>query len=271
MTTPTSYPPLAAGIAGIGLIAPGLPDWPSARAVLCGEAAYQAAPSQLPAPAILPPAERRRASRVVKLALALGLEAAAHAGADVATLATVFSASGADGHNCHALCEQLATDDRRISPTRFHNSVHNAAAGYWGIATRAMAPCQVLCAFDGSFGAGLLDALAQVALDQQPVLLIAYDSEYPAPLNAKRDTPDCAGIALLLQPAQASGALAHLRVCTSSAPADPLADPALEALRTAIPALRGLPLLARLARGDFGTLTLDYLPPMQLALELSPA
>ena len=67
-----------------------------------------------------------------------------------------------------------------------------------------------------------------------------------------------------------SGALAHLRVRTSSAPADPLADPALEALRTAIPALRGLPLLARLARGDFGTLTLDCLPPMQLALELSP-
>ena len=105
MTTPTSHPPLAAGIAGIGLIAPGLPDWPSARAVLCGEAAYQAAPSQLPAPAILPPAERRRASRVVKLALALGLEAAAHAGADVATLAMVFSASGVDGHNCHVLCE----------------------------------------------------------------------------------------------------------------------------------------------------------------------
>ena len=82
---------LTAWIEGIGFLAPGLPDWPTARAVLRGEQAYANAPSVLPAPAILPPAERRRASRVVKLTLAVGLEAAAHAGADVAQLATVFS------------------------------------------------------------------------------------------------------------------------------------------------------------------------------------
>ena len=192
--------PLSAWIEGIGFLAPGLPDWPSASSVLRGEQPLIAAPSVLPTPAILPPAERRRASRVVKLTLAIGLEAAAHAGADVSTLATVFSASGADGHNCHALCEQLATDDRQISPTRFHNSVHNAAAGYWGIATKSMAPCQVLCAFDASFGAGLFDALAQVIVDQQTTLLIAYDSEYPEPLHSKRNTPDCGGVALLCAP-----------------------------------------------------------------------
>jgi hypothetical protein len=195
-----SVKPLTAWIDGIGFIAPGLPDWTSARAVLRGEAALAAAPSVLPAPSLLPPAERRRASRVVKLTLALGLEAAAQAGTDIATLATVFAASGADGHNCHAICEQLATDDRQISPTRFHNSVHNAAAGYWGIATGSMAPCQVLCAYDASFGAGLLDALGQVVVDRQPSLLIAYDSEYPEPLFAKRPVPDVAGVALLLTP-----------------------------------------------------------------------
>ena len=130
--------PLSAWIEGIGFLAPGLPDWPTASSVLRGEQPLIAAPSVLPTPAILPPAERRRASRVVKLTLAIGLEAAAHAGADVSTLATVFSASGADGHNCHALCEQLATDDRQISPTRFHTLAHNAAACYWGIPTKSM-------------------------------------------------------------------------------------------------------------------------------------
>lgn len=260
--------PLTAWIAGIGLIAPGLPDWPTARAVLRGEAALTAAASVLPAPALLPPAERRRASRVVKLALALGLEAAAQAGADVATLATVFAASGADGHNCHALCEQLATDDRQISPTRFHNSVHNAAAGYWGIATRAMAPCQVICAFDASFGAGLLDALGQVAVDRQPTLLIAYDSEYPEPLHAKRTTPDCAGVALLLTPERGAQALAAITVSPSNEAAATLADPGLEALRTGIPALRALPLLEKLAAGEGGRVVLDYLPPLQLAVDL---
>jgi len=262
--------PTRAWIDGIGLLAPGLPDWTSARAVLRGDQPLQPAPSLLPAPTLLPPAERRRASRVVKLALAVGLEAAAHAGADAKTLATVFAASGADGHNCHALCEQLAGDDRQISPTRFHNSVHNAAAGYWGIATGATAPCQVLCAYDASFGAGLLDALAQVVVDHQPTLLIAYDSEYPEPLHATRPLPDVAGVALLLSPERSERSLAQLTVTPSPTAADTLADPELEALRGAVPALRALPLLACLARGEAGTTCIDYLPPMQLQVAIAP-
>jgi hypothetical protein len=262
--------PLSAWIEGIGFLAPGLPDWPSAASVLRGEMPLTAAPSILPAPVILPAAERRRASRVVKLTLAIGLEAATHGAADISTLATVFSASGADGHNCHALCEQLATDDRQISPTRFHNSVHNAAAGYWGIATKAMAPCQVICAYDASFGAGLLDALAQVVVDQQPTLLIAYDSEYPEPLHSKRETPDCAGVALLLSPQKTANSLARITVSPGTGAAARLAAPELERLRTTIPALRSLPLLQKLAGGEGGSVGLDYLPPIQLSVAVEP-
>ena len=262
--------PLTAWIKGIGFLAPGLPDWSTARAVLRGEQPYNSAASVLPAPAILPPAERRRASRVIKLTLAVGLEAAAHGAADVSTLATVFTSSGADGYNCHALCEQLATADRQISPTRFHNSVHNAAAGYWGIATRSMAPCQVLCAYDASFGAGLLDALAQIVVDRQPVLLIAYDSEYPEPLRSARPVPDVAGVALLLTAEAAPDSLARITVSPTPAAAETLAVGELESLRNAIPALRSLPLLQKLARGEAGGVCLDYLPPLQLAVDIAP-
>ena len=267
---PRRHIPLRAWIDGIGLIAPGMPDWPHARLVLRAEQALDSAPSVLPAPAVLPPAERRRASRVVRLGLALGLEAAAHAASDPATLTTVFAASGADGHNCHALCEQLAGDDRQISPTRFHNSVHNAVAGYWGIAARSMRPCQVICAFDASFGAGLLDALGQVAADGAAVLLVAYDSEYPQPLHAKRDTPDCGGVALLLSPKPGPHSLAEIQVAPTRGAADRLTDARLEALRIAIPALRALPLLQHLAQGRAGTVCLDYLPPLQLQVGVRP-
>ncbi|MEO7937298.1 MAG: beta-ketoacyl synthase chain length factor [Burkholderiaceae bacterium] len=262
--------PLRAWIDGIGLITPGLPDWPAARAVLRAEQPYQCAPSLLPAPDLLPPAERRRASRVVKLSLALGMQAVTQAGADASTLATVFAASGADGHNCHALCEQLASDDRLISPTRFHNSVHNVAAGYWGIATRSMASCQMIGAFDASFGAGLLDAMAQVAFEGEPVLLVAYDSEYPQPLQAHRSTTDCAGVALLLSPACGSASLAAITLRSCAQAADAMAHAELEVLRRQVPALRGLPLLERLACGRAGTVVLEYLPPMQLALDVQP-
>jgi hypothetical protein len=133
-----------------------------------------------------------------------------------------------------------------------------------------MAPCQVICAHDASFGAGLLDALAQVVLDRQPTLLIAYDTEYPEPLFAKRPVPDAAGVALLLAPERSDRSLAMIAVTPDAAPGDRLADPGLDALRAAIPALRALPLLHKLATGEGGRVILDYLAPMQIAVEVSP-
>jgi len=146
-------------IHSIGVLGPGLGDWASTRAVLRGELPHVAARTVLPPPAVLPPAERRRAGRVIKLALAVGAEAAAGAtgAASVAReLPTVFTSSGGDGDNCHEICAALASRERHISPTRFHNSVHNAAAGYWSIAYGCTEASTSLCAGDASFGAGLL-------------------------------------------------------------------------------------------------------------------
>lgn len=261
---------LSVWIDGIGLVAPGLPTWPATADVLAGRAAYQAAPTVLAPPALLPPAERRRASRLVKAALGAGLEAVNQAGADAATLATVFASSSGDGHNCHALCETLASDDRAVSPTRFHNSVHNAAAGYWGIATGAMAPSQVLCAYDAGFAAGLLEAAVQVATAQTPILLICYDAEYPEPIFAKRPVPDAGGVALLLSPARGLQSLVAAKVSLGDTPAAAMADAALEKLRTDIPAMRALPLLQLIARSEAGTTSLEYLAPLQLQVEVAP-
>jgi len=264
MTTLTAY------IDGIGVLGPGFADWPAARAILAGEAPYQYAKTPLPAPAALPPAERRRCGPIVKLALAIGVEAAGAAQLDVAALPTVFSSSGGDGGNCHEICQMLASDDRQISPTRFHNSVHNAAAGYWSIASRAMAPSSVLCAHDASFCAGLLEALSQVAVDRVTTLLIAADTTYPEPLRKTRPIPDEFGIALALSPAAGAGSLARISVKQVPSEPDRLADAALEQLRQAIPAARGLPLLQAIARREHMTLVLDYLDGTRLSVEVAP-
>jgi hypothetical protein len=219
---------------------------------LRGEISVDRSRLVLPVPSILPPAERRRASRVVKLTLAIGLEAAAHAEADVARWPLSSAASGADGHNCHALCEQLASDDRQISPTRFHNSVHNAAAGYWGIATKAMAPCQVICAYDASFGAGLLDALGQVVIDRKSPCSSPTTASTRSRCTASATCPTVAGVALLLTPEKTERSLARITVSPTSANAEHDGRPGTRNLRTSIPALRSLPLLQKLARGEGG-------------------
>jgi hypothetical protein len=252
------------------MLGPGFLNWPEAAAVLAGRAPYLPAPTILPAPTHLAAAERRRIGRVVKLALAVASEATSRAAEDPAQLASVFSSSGGDGHNCHELCQALSLAGREISPTRFANSVHNAAAGYWSIATGAMAESNVLCAFDASFNAGLLEAMSQVVVDGAPVLLVAYDSEYPQPLHAKRPLPEPFGVAMVLTPQRRASSSARLHATLTEDAFDRMADPALEALRGAIPAARSLPLLRLLARGLSGRAVLEYLDVSRVAVQVEP-
>jgi hypothetical protein len=202
--------------------------------------------------------------------LGIALEATAQAGEDPAQLPSVFSSSGGDGHTCHEICQALSLAGREVSPTRFANSVHNAAAGYWSIGTGAMVESNVLCAFDASFAAGLLEAVTQVAVDQVPVLLVAYDSEYPEPLHAKRPIPDAFGVAMVLTPQRRASSLARTVVSLSDSCFDRLADPALEALRSAFPAARSLPLLRLLAQRDPGHAILEYLDVLRVEVEVEP-
>ena len=259
---------LNAWVEGIGLIGPGLDDWPHAAAVLSGERDYLPARCALPVPPALPPAERRRTGAAVRVALAAGTAAVAAAQRTAATLPTVFAASGGDGDNCHAICEVLASSERFISPTRFHNSVHNAPAGYWSIAAQAMAASTSLAAYDASFAAGLLEAVVQAQASGAPCLLIAYDTAYPEPLYAKRPIPDAFAVALVLAPRPSAQALAGVALGFTDGAADRCGIVDLEALRGSNPAARALPLLDALARRRTATVVVDYLGPPQLAVQI---
>ncbi len=261
---------IAGYVGGIGVLGPGLNNWTEAAAVLSGRRAYEPAPTVLPVPVLLPSTERRRTGRLVKTALAVALEATSRAGIEPAKLASVFASSGGDGHNCHEICQALALEAREISPTRFANSVHNAAAGYWSIATGAKRASTVLCAFDASFCAGLLEALTQVTVDEEPLLLIAYDTEYPDPMRSKRPIPDAFGAALVLTPHRDAGSLARIEASLGCGPCDPLADARLESLRTTNPAARCLPLLRQLAMHGKGRTVLEYLDLSNTIVEVEP-
>jgi Beta-ketoacyl synthase, N-terminal domain len=256
-------------VSGIGLLAPGLNDWTSARVLLNDPGAWTPTPTQVPAPQRLPATERRRAGTVVKAAIVAADQALSMAGLDPAALPTVFTSSTGDPLNCHLLCEALAAPERLVSPTRFTNSVHNAAAGYWHIAAASRAPSTSLAAFDASFCAGLLEAAVQCAANNVPVLLVAADVPYPEPLHTLRPLADSAAVALVIAPAGAGRGLtvdvdelAQPSVCT---------HPGLEQLRQQIPAARALPLLLALAGPDAATLVLQGLDHQHLRLTLAAA
>jgi hypothetical protein len=252
---------MRAFVEGIGLLGPGLQGWEASRAALAGEVPYRPAPAAVSASEMLPPAERRRTGVPVKLALAVGREAFVGAGRDPAATATVFTASCGDGETLHEMCEALAAQTREVSPTRFHNSVHNAAAGYWGIATHSREASTSLCAYDASFAAGLLEAVTQAAVDRIPVALIAYDQPYPEPLHRARPVAGMFAAALVLAPEATARAIAAIEVSLAAEAVAPTAmtDAELERARAEIPAGRCLPLLAALARRADASVVLEYL------------
>jgi hypothetical protein len=260
-------------VEGVGLCGPGLPGWAASRPVLAGTEPYVPAPAIVPASPLLPPNERRRTVLTVKLALAVGTEAFDGAKRDPVDTATVFTSSCGDGDTLHGILSGLASEHREISPTRFHNSVHNAPAGYWNIATHSHAPSSSLCAYDASFAAGLLEAATQAVVEDRAVGLIAYDLRYPEPLHSMRPVGALFGMALVLTPWRTAASLASLDVEPRrySGHVSRMASAELEELRGNTPAARGLPLLAALARDEAADLVIDYISGLELRLALKPA
>lgn len=255
---------------GIGVWMPGLADWPQARAVLRGEAALAADTPRFSG-TLLTGELRRRSGDHIRLAVHVAKEAVSHALIDAAQLSSVFASSESDGQVTHHICEAVAQPQPAVSPTRFHNSVNNAAAGYWGMAVQSLKPSTSVAGYDATFAVGLLEAYAQVLSEQEPVLLVAHDMPLPEPLHSARPMVVSAGVAWVLSPTQTARSLAALTVNIDVDSAETkLTDPALEPLRLGNPAARALPALAAVASTDPARVHLPYVGALTLALEFTP-
>ena len=257
-------------IEGIGVWAPALPGWQASQDVLTGKAEPQAAVSARPAATLLAPAERRRAPDSVLFALEVAQQAAQMAARDGSTLRGVFASDHGDLAINDYLCATLTQAPEQLSPTRFHNSVHNAPAGYWAIATGCMASTTALSAGDYTFAAGLLEAALLARSEDASVLFVACDLPACGPLA---DVVSCRtpfAVALVLSPRRDRGGAA-LRVAVRAPPAALAPEPALlQAVHRDNPMARSLPLLVALARGEGQTLALQAGPRLYLELEISP-
>jgi hypothetical protein len=249
---------LCVSVEAVSLCGPGLRDWISSQPVLTGIERYQAAPIILQVPPGLSAAEQRRTVPSVRLALGVGAAAVRQSGLDPARLPAVFASSGADGQTIDAILNALTMPGREVSPTRFHNSVHNAPSGYWGLAMQSRETVSSVSCHDASFAAGLLEAAVQTVAGGQPILLVAYDLPYPQPLDFVRHIGASFGVAFVLSPTPSDRALAKLCLGLESAPgaATMCADQALDDLRRTNPAARSLPLLVALASRSAGSVRL---------------
>jgi len=256
----------------VGLSAPGLDGWGRACSVLAGELPYHPRALDRYQPRRLPSNERRRATEVVRLAFRACEDAVESSALDPSALAGVFASSGGDYFIVDKICRALRQPLRAVSPTQFHNSVHNAVAGYWSIASGSRLPSTSLAGNDGSFSAGLLEAATQVAMERMPSILSIYDCPPPAPLLAERQMGDPFAVTFILTPAVDETTLAVLTIGLSSdlESESRMDEPVLESVRTANPAARSLPLLEAIARKSSGRLYFAMPTRGMLAVDIAP-
>lgn len=198
-------------VSGIGAWSPAQTDWPRLREWLRGQGG-ESVPAARPAATVLPQAERRRAPATVLLACEVAAQACAAADRDAASLPCVFASSFGEVAISDEMCATLARAPRELSPTRFHNSVHNAPVGYWTQAVHCHASSNALSAWHGTLAAGLLEAAALAHADATPVLLVVYDVAANGPLANLLGADASLAFALVLEPAaEAQGACLRLR------------------------------------------------------------
>ena len=257
----------AVRIAGVGVWSRELPGWDAARAWLeQPDAPLPPASATRPAPSLLPATERRRAPDSVLLAIEAAQQACTQAACDPAALPHVFASAYGDLAINDYLCATLVHTPNDVSPTKFHNSVHNAPAGYWAIATGCGRSSTALSAGADTFGAALLEAALTACAENTPTLLVAYDVAALGLLAQiiPCDSPFAA--AFVLAPDTDAGSAPRLALG-----ADALAPEAavLHAVYASNPAARSLPLLAALARRRDTHLRLAAGPAFGLTLEIS--
>lgn len=195
---------LEATVEGIGFWGSGLPDWDSACAWVRTGARPENPPAR-PSPQLLAANERRRAPGTVAVALEAALAACEAADRAPASLPSVFTSHHGELTITDYICATLADDPRAISPTRFHNSVHNAAAGYWTIGAGAHTPATALSAGRYSFAQGLLEAMTQLQAGEDAVLLVAYDGFSSGPVGEQSPSEGLLGVAMVLSRTPCAG------------------------------------------------------------------
>ncbi|MEO0820552.1 MAG: beta-ketoacyl synthase chain length factor [Pseudomonadota bacterium] len=264
MTTLTAY------LGAASLHAPGTDGWAAlSDAVASGAGAPDTdVAAWQPRPASLSPRQAKRLSLQTRLAI---LSAEDIADALPAEAAWVFASSSGEGETLHVILEAQATAEMLVSPVRFQNAVHNAAAGQWSIARSLTGPMTSIAAFDDSVAAGLLKAALQVHLERRAVGAVFFDAPLPVPLFEKRPIEMPMSASLALTPDRTTHASHRLRFSQSDAAPSPATTARGRALMaTGNPVAAVLPLLEAVLSGAEAEVALRQAGGSALVVSVEP-
>jgi hypothetical protein len=171
---------MKAQILSIGLTAPGLVSFQSFKQILQEKKAFDPSlPIEKYSPSFLPSNERRRVTPTIKIALKTAEEALSHFQKtfpnEAINFPVLFVSKDGDPQVAAKMCQAVSENPPLISPIQFHNSVHNAPAGYWMIGQSNQAAANAISAGEYAVANGLLEAVLQSQSENKPILVVIYD------------------------------------------------------------------------------------------------
>ncbi len=271
---PVTSTQLHCRLLGLGAWGPGFANWEQLREhLLAPESATALPPATNPSPQVIPANERRRAPLPVKMAVEVSGQALAASGLASADVACVFGSGLGDTEITDYMCRELTTELKQLSPTKFHNSVHNAAAGYWTISTGCMKSANSIAAYQQTAALALLEGAIQCVQQNEPVLITLFDTPAHASYRQIFDCDQPFAAALLICPADyaANGPLLTFDTDAQGTPPEGIPQhPELAALYQQNPAARVLGLLNLIAAAKTGSsigLTLSTGRQLGISLE----
>jgi Beta-ketoacyl synthase, N-terminal domain len=251
-------------VAGMGVHLYGYPDLEAWRT----RSAREPVPAQ---GALLDKHSRRRASDFTKaLADAYGeaLRTARPSAPAADTVASVFGSALGEVGTMISLLDQMWREGGALSPMRFAGSVHNAAAGVVSIGTKNTGFTTSLGADHDTPAMALIEAIALVLSQGEPVIVACGDEAAPADLVGSVAGWDAVCCALLLVPV-AAAAPELPRLSLPAQLSATLPAPSLPQRFANNPQAGMLDLIEVLSRGERGVLRLDRGLGRGYALEVS--
>ena len=254
-------------INSLSIAAPNLLGLEQAMPVLTNKKQWQSTQFPKLAPQLLPANERRRMTSYIKLAI--------HVTDEVNTtdksLAAVFASSNGDFFITDHICNTLTMSPKYVSPTQFHNSVHNAVSGYWAIAANSPAASTSISTGDSTFSSGLLEAVTQVLTLQEDILYVAYDYPATAPLDKFSDVTEPFATAFILSLNKTESTIGKIKVQVSNENINinSCKNASLNALQNSNPIAKSLALLEALCLNNSSTIYLPYLNNSKLKIEVN--
>jgi hypothetical protein len=155
---------------------------------------------------------KRRSSELTRIAVEVYNQATLQAQRNPSTVPSVWATAHGEHSTALRLLAMMHEGEGKVSPTGFHNSVHNTASGYASIATGNTSPSTTLTGGSEIVSASLIEAVSLAeALDQDTVVIL-FDEALKQPFDLPGvHTPLGVGLCLGSNPENALAEISGFR------------------------------------------------------------